>query len=92
MKNFHTASAYSRGRIINRKMTKINVGLAYTNKRFYYHAWCSVFIGKWVDMDPTFGQNIADVGHIKLIEGDLNKQLDIIKVLGRIKVEVIKKK
>jgi len=72
--------------------TKINVGLAYANGRFYYHAWCSVFIGKWVDIDPTFGQNIADVGHIKLIEGDLNKQLDIIKVLGRIKVEVIKKK
>lgn len=71
---------------------KINVGLAYTNERFYYHAWCSVFIGKWVDMDPTFGQNIADVGHIKLIEGDLNKQLDIIKLLGKIKVEVIEEK
>ncbi|MFH1061455.1 MAG: transglutaminase-like domain-containing protein [Candidatus Omnitrophota bacterium] len=69
--------------------TKINVGLAYTNGRFYYHAWCSVYTGVWVDMDPTFGQNIADAGHIKLLEGDISRQLDIIRVLGKIKLEVI---
>jgi len=69
--------------------TKINVGLAYTGGRFYYHAWPSVFVGQWVDMDPTFGQDIADAAHIKLIEGDINKQLDIIQLLGKLKLEVI---
>ncbi len=69
--------------------TKINVGLTYTEGRFYYHAWPSVYVGQWVDMDPAFGQDIADVTHIKFIEGDLNKQLDIIKLLGKIKLEVI---
>lgn len=71
---------------------KVNVGLAYTNGRFYYHAWVSVYIGAWVDMDPTFGQDIADVMHIKLIEGDIDKQLDIIRLIGRIKLEVIEYK
>jgi hypothetical protein len=67
----------------------MNVGLAYANGRFYYHAWPSVYVGEWVDMDPTFGQNIVDVAHIRLIEGDLSKQLDIIKLLGCISLEVI---
>ena len=68
---------------------QMNVGLAYANGRFYYHAWPSVYVGEWVDMDPTFGQNIVDVAHIRLIEGDLSKQLDIIQLLGRISLEVI---
>ncbi len=71
---------------------KLNVGLAYTSGRFYYHAWPSVYTGVWVDMDPTFGQDIADVTHIKLIEGDIDKQLDIVRLLGRIKLEVIEYK
>ncbi|MBU1087379.1 MAG: lasso peptide biosynthesis protein [Candidatus Omnitrophica bacterium] len=69
--------------------TKINVGLVYSHGRFYYHAWVSVYIGVWLDMDPTFGQNIADAGHIKLLEGDIRRQLDIIRVLGKIELEVI---
>lgn len=68
---------------------KVNVGLAYTNGRFYYHAWVSVYTGMWVDMDPTFGQDIADAAHIKLLEGDIDKQLDIVRLLGRIKLEVL---
>ena len=68
---------------------KINVGLVYSQGRFYYHAWCSVYVGQWVDMDPTFGEDIANPTHIKLIEGDLNKQLDIVRLIGKIKLEVI---
>lgn len=69
--------------------TKMNVGLAYTDGRFYYHAWPSIYIGKWINIDPTFGQEIADIAHVKFIEGDLTKQLDIIKLLGKIKLEVL---
>ena len=71
---------------------KINVGLAYSSGRFYYHAWPSVYTGKWLDMDPTFGETFADAAHIKLLEGDLNKQLDIVRLLGKIKLEVIEYK
>ena len=71
---------------------KINVGLAYTDGRFYYHAWPGVYVGKWVEMDPTFGQDIADAGHIKLLEGDISRQLDIVKLLSKIKLEVIEQR
>ena len=71
---------------------KINVGLVYTDGRFYYHAWPVVYVGKWVEMDPTFGQDIADAGHIKLLEGDISRQLDIVKVLSKIKLEVIEQR
>ena len=71
---------------------KVNVGLAYTGGRFYYHAWPGVYVGKWVEMDPTFGQDIADAGHIKLLEGDISRQLDIVKLLSKIKLEVIEQR
>ena len=67
---------------------KVNVGLAYADGRFYYHAWPAVYVGQWVEMDPTFGQDIADAGHIKLLEGGISRQLDIVKVLSKIKLEV----
>ncbi|MFH1093034.1 MAG: transglutaminase domain-containing protein [Candidatus Omnitrophota bacterium] len=89
--NEHTVLFAALGRSIGIPV-KVNVGLAYTGGRFYYHAWPSVYIGVWVDMDPTFGQDIADVTHIKLIEGDIDKQLDIVRLLGRIKLEVIEYK
>ncbi|MFH2145299.1 MAG: transglutaminase family protein [Candidatus Omnitrophota bacterium] len=68
--------------------TKINVGLTYNEGRFYYHAWCSVYVGEWIDIDPAFGQSVADVTHIKFLEGDLNKQLEIANVIGKISLEV----
>jgi transglutaminase-like putative cysteine protease len=68
--------------------TRMHVGLAYSNGRFFYHAWPSVYVGRWVDMDPTFGQNRADAAHIKLIEGDVGRQLDVIKLVNKIKLEV----
>jgi hypothetical protein len=72
--------------------TKVNVGLAHTDGRFYYHAWPVVYVGEWVDMDPTFGQDIADAAHIKLLEGDINRQLDIVRILSKIKLEVIEQR
>ena len=71
---------------------KINVGLVYTDGRFYYHAWPGVYVGQWVEMDPTFGQDIADASHIKLLEGDISRQLDIVKLLSKIKLEVIEQR
>jgi transglutaminase-like putative cysteine protease len=56
---------------------------------FYFHQWAKVWIGKWVDVDPTFNQPLADVTHIKLSEGDLFQQARIIPTIGNIKVEVL---
>lgn len=50
------------------------VGLAYTEYRghpaFGYHAWAEVAIdGRWVPVDPTWNEVVADATHIKLSEG-----------------------
>jgi len=69
--------------------TKTVLGAMYYEGRFYYHAWNEVYIGKWVAVDSTYGQLPADATHIKLIEGDLAKSGEILKVVGKINIEII---
>ncbi len=56
---------------------------------FYFHQWAKVWVGEWIDVDPTFDQPLADATHIKLAEGDLYEQARLIPVIGRIEVEVV---
>ncbi len=67
----------------------ITLGLVYQQGRFWYHAWVSSFIGEWVESDPTFGQVIADATHIRLLKGDIFSQTEILKLLGKMKMEVL---
>ncbi len=53
---------------------------------FYFHQWAKVWVGKWIDVDPTFDQPLADVTHIKLAEGDLFEQAKIMPIIGRLKI------
>ncbi len=69
--------------------TKTVLGAMYYDGRFYYHAWNEVYIGKWVALDSTYGQLPADATHIKLIEGNLAKSGEILKVVGKINIEII---
>jgi len=69
--------------------TKICIGVVYKDGRFYYHAWPAVYVGEWRPMDPTFGQNITDASHIKLLEGGLDRQTDILRVVGKMKVKIL---
>lgn len=55
---------------------------------FYFHQWAKVWVGQWIDMDPTFDQPLVDVTHIKLAEGDLIKQAKLIPLIGNLKIEV----
>jgi hypothetical protein len=61
----------------------------YYEDRFYYHAWNEIYIGEWVAVDSTYGQLPADATHIKLIEGDMAKSGEILKVVGKINIEII---
>ena len=73
-------------------------GIVYSDQQmidgFYYHAWPEVFIsapdgmGRWVAVDPTFHQFPADATHIRLKEGGLDKMLNLMQVIGLLKVEV----
>ncbi|UCF70190.1 MAG: hypothetical protein JSW49_08300 [candidate division WOR-3 bacterium] len=70
--------------------TKIYVGLVNLNGyAYYYHAWCAVWLGKWVPVDPTFNQFPADVGHLKLKEGEIAEQAMVLKVVGKLKIQTL---
>ncbi|MDP8254322.1 MAG: transglutaminase-like domain-containing protein [Candidatus Alcyoniella australis] len=68
---------------------RVLVGLVYHQGAFYYHAWPAVWVGRWVAIEPTFGQFPADATHIKLLEGDLDKQVDLIQIMGKVRIEVM---
>jgi hypothetical protein len=54
---------------------------------FYFHQWAKVWVGRWMDVDPTFDQVFADATHIKLSEGDLIEQVRLLPVIGKISIE-----
>jgi transglutaminase-like putative cysteine protease len=68
---------------------KIDIGLVYSKGGFYYHAWPEAFVGEWVSLDPTLNQFPADGTHIKFIEGDLDKQVEILSIVGRLSIEIL---
>jgi len=69
--------------------TKIYVGLVNLGSAYYYHAWCSVYLGDWVPVDPTFDEFPANAGHLKLKEGELAEQTKVLKVVGRVGIRVL---
>ncbi|MEO0290115.1 MAG: transglutaminase-like domain-containing protein [candidate division WOR-3 bacterium] len=69
--------------------SEIAVGLVFTDGYFYYHAWNVIYLNKWVFVDPTFGQFPADPLHIMLKLGGVEKQADVMAVVGKIKIEIL---
>jgi hypothetical protein len=69
--------------------SRVCVGVAYTRTKFYYHAWNECFLGKWISLDATLNQMPADVTHIKLVEGGLDQQVEIIGLINKIRFKVI---
>ena len=63
-------------------------GLLHAKGRFYYHAWAEVYLGDWVAVDPTLGQLPADAAHIRLMTGALARPLELVRLLGRLTIEV----
>lgn len=68
---------------------KTVVGVVYLREAFYYHAWSEIWIGKWVSLDPVLNQFPADVTHVKFLEGEIDRQIDILQLIGSLKVEVL---
>ncbi|MGH7927285.1 MAG: transglutaminase-like domain-containing protein, partial [Candidatus Binatia bacterium] len=68
---------------------KTVVGVVYMRGAFYYHAWAEVWLGDWVSLDPVLNQFPADVTHVKFLEGDIDRQLDILRLIGNLKIEVL---
>jgi len=60
-----------------------------TRGKFYYHAWVEAYLDGWVSVDPTLGQIPADASHIKLAQGGIARQMDILAFMGKLKLEVL---
>jgi transglutaminase-like putative cysteine protease len=67
---------------------RLQAGIIYQEGKFFYHAWVQVYWGSWVSVDPILNQIPADATHIRLVEGDLDRQVDLVRVIGRLMVEV----
>lgn len=68
---------------------QIEVGLVHLRGRFYYHAWNSVFLGKWITVDALMNQIPADVTHISLSRGNPENQFQILGVIGNIGISIL---
>lgn len=44
---------------------RIVSGLAYSGNSFGGHAWVEVWVGEWVELDPTWGTHFVDATHIR---------------------------
>ena len=70
--------------------TRIVAGVTLHLERFYYHAWNEVCIdGRWISLDTTKNQIPADLTHIRLVSGDLEEQVRIGALLGKLRIEIV---
>jgi hypothetical protein len=69
--------------------TRIAAGLLYTQGRFFYHAWNEAYVGEWLAVDPLLNQVPADPTHIRLIVGELDRQVQLVRVIGRLGIRVL---
>ena len=75
--------------------SRICSGIVFARDAFYYHFWPEVYVGKWVQMDPTLGQIIADANHIQLWGGFLESDTmvefaeGVYRTLNRLEIVVI---
>ena len=69
--------------------SRIVVGLVYRDGRFYYHAWNEAHIHTWISLDAILNQMPADATHIKLVNGGIEKQVQIAALIGTLNLTVL---
>ncbi len=68
---------------------RVAAGLAYLDGKFYYHAWPEIWLERWVAVDPTFGQFPADASHLRFTIGGLGRQVELVRLIGALQVDVL---
>ena len=92
--NEHTALFVAMARSVG-VPSRIAVGLVYVHGAFYYHAWPEVYIdegrnrGLWLPVDPTLNEFPADATHVRVTRGGLEKQVEILPLIGKIKIAML---
>jgi len=74
--------------------TRVVNGLVYSDiygGGFFYHTWAESLIDdRWLPVDPTFGQVVADATHIKLLVGESPDELiPLVGLMGRLTAVVV---
>ncbi len=69
--------------------SRVIAGLLYANGQFFHHAWVELYLDDWVPADPTYGQIPADAGRIRLQAGRIARQIDLILLLGQLRIDVL---
>lgn len=68
--------------------TAIAAGVTLQKNAFYYHAWNEVCIqGQWISLDTTTKQLPADIYHLRFTRADVEGQLAIGGLLGKLEIE-----
>lgn len=68
------------------------VGLIYwpPGGGFGYHAWVEAYVGEWVQMDPSWGEDLANPARIAIARGDIIAQVGALyRIMGKIKIEAV---
>lgn len=70
--------------------TRIVAGVTSHNNGFYYHAWNEVCLeNSWMSVDTTTNQIPADLTHIRFIIGEMQEQVRIGALLGKLTIEPV---
>jgi hypothetical protein len=75
--------------------SRVVAGLTYHDGAFVGHMWTEVHVGEWVPLDATLGRGSVGADHIALSSSSLSSLsmaeifLDLIQVLGNLKIEVL---
>jgi hypothetical protein len=70
--------------------TAIAAGVTLQRDAFYYHAWNEVCIqGQWISLDTTTNQLPADIYHIRFTRADVEGQVAIGALLGKLRIEAL---
>ena len=70
--------------------TEIVTGVTLYRNKFYYHAWNEVCLNdNWTGLDTTTNQVPADLLHIRFGRGDMDQQLKIGSLLGKLSIEIL---
>jgi len=58
-------------------------------KAFGFHAWGEVWVGRWIAMDPSWGEEIANAAHVQFARGGIESQIRLISIMGELNIEMM---
>jgi transglutaminase-like putative cysteine protease len=87
--NEHAVLAVSLARAVGLPSIMV-VGLVHMDEGFAYHAWVNYWSGsEWFSGDPLLGTLPIGPLYISLVYGDVDKHVNVISFLGRLRVKVL---